>query len=251
MNSANTQELIYGRNPVLEVLRAGRRTLGSLLIQAGLEPHPGLDEIREHAERLHLPVEMLNRQELDRQARNHQGVLLQAESYPYVDLVDIMELAQDRSEPPMLLILDQLQDPQNFGTLIRTAEAVGVHGVLLPARQSVGVTPAVVSASSGASEHLLISRVNLAQAMRALKQQDVWMVGLELGDDALPVDEADLSGPIGLVVGSEGGGLRPLVRSTCDFMVYIRMRGRIESLNASVAGSIVLYRIWEQRRYVR
>lgn len=251
MSSSKAQEWIYGRNPVLEALRAGRRQFGSLLIQERLEPTPVIHEIRERADRLRLSVTEQPRQELDRHTRNHQGILLQVSPYPYVDLVEVLERAEERNEPPLLLILDQLQDPQNFGTLLRTAEAVGVHGVLLPIRQTVGVTAAVVSASSGASEHLAISRVNLAQAMRSLKQQDIWLVGLELSEAAQSIEQANLGGALGLVVGSEGGGLRSLVRSSCDFLVYLPMRGRLGSLNASVAGSLALYRIWEQRGFPR
>ncbi|TFH31562.1 MAG: 23S rRNA (guanosine(2251)-2'-O)-methyltransferase RlmB [Anaerolineales bacterium] len=243
------QELIYGRNPVIEALRANRRSFRALQIQQGQELRGVLKEILSYAERLKIPVESLSHKELDARSHHHQGVVLLAGPYPYVNLTDILAHAQARAEAPLLLLLDQLQDPQNFGTLLRTAEAVGVHGVLLPARQSVSVTAAVVSASSGASEHLLIAQTNLAQAIRTLKDQEIWLVGLEHAETSQRIDAVELSGPVGLVVGSEGGGLRPLVRKSCDFLVSIPMRGRIESLNAAVAGSLVLYRIWEQRGF--
>ncbi len=249
MKQDRDQDLLYGRNPVLEVLRARRRTLHELSIQEGLDPSAVLDQIRTVAEELGLPIINRPRQDLDALVQNHQGVILQAASYVYVDLEDILEVARAKEEPPLILVLDQLQDPQNFGTLLRTAEAVGVHGVLLPARHAVGVTPAVVSASSGASEHLHICRTNIAQAIRALKENDIWFVGLEHGEASQRIDRVDLRGPMGLVVGSEGTGLRPLVRESCDFLASIPMRGQLESLNAAVAGSLVLYRIWEQRGF--
>lgn len=249
MNKSKSQDLLYGRNPVLETLRAGRRELHRLTLQEGLDPDPLIDELKALAGDLALTVEVLPRHELDRQGRNHQGVVLDAGPYPYADLPEVLRLAQERGEPALILLLDQLKDPQNFGTLLRTAEAVGVHGVLLPVRHSVGVTPAVVSASSGASEHLLIVRVNLAQAIKTLKEEEIWFVGLERSEEAQSLVTADLAGPLGLVVGSEGSGIRPLVRDSCDFMITIPMRGVVDSLNASVAGSLALYRIWEARGF--
>jgi 23S rRNA (guanosine2251-2'-O)-methyltransferase len=245
----NAQDMVYGRNPILETLRAHRRTFHGLLIQQGLEPSEVLDEILECATRLNLPIETRPRADLDLKTSHHQGLILFCGPYPYLDLAGVLEYAKNQSDPPLLLLLDQLQDPQNFGTLLRTAEAVAVHGVLLPGRHSVGVTPAVVSASSGASEHLHIGLTNLAQAMRRLKEEDIWLVGLEHSADSQRIDKIDLKGAIGLVVGSEGSGLRPLVRDSCDFLVSIPMRGKLESLNAAVAGSLALYRIWEQRGF--
>ena len=148
----------------------------------------------------------------------------------------------------LVLLLDTVQDPQNLGTLLRTAEAVGVHGVILPYRQGVGVTPAVVRASSGASEHLLVARENLARAMAELKERGGWLVGLEMAA-RLPLEAADLRRPLGLVVGGEGSGLRRLVGESCDVLARLSMRGRIGSLNAAVAGSLALYLAWSQRGY--
>jgi 23S rRNA (guanosine2251-2'-O)-methyltransferase len=145
------------------------------------------------------------------------------------------------------LILDTLQDPQNLATLLRTAEGVGVHGVLLPLRRAAMVTPAVVSASSGASEHLLIAQMNLAQAIASLKEDSLWVVGLDQGPEALAPPQIRLDGAIALVVGNEGSGMRALVRSNCDFLMRLPMRGQIESLNAAVAGSIALYLVWQAR----
>jgi len=249
MSRTKKQDRIYGRNPVLETLRANRRDIHALQVQQGLDMRGPIEEILRRAERLKIRIESVSRHDLDSSVRNHQGVVLLAGDYPYVELADILEYSQAQEEAPLFLLLDQLQDPQNFGTLLRTAEAVGVHGVLFPARQAVNVTPAVVSASSGASEHLLIAQANLAQAMRVLKEQEIWLVGLEHAEGSQRIDQVNLNGPIGLVVGSEGAGLRPLVRNSCDFLASIPMRGRLESLNAAVAGSLALYRIWEQRGF--
>jgi 23S rRNA (guanosine2251-2'-O)-methyltransferase len=134
-----------------------------------------------------------------------------------------------------------IQNPQNLGTLLRTAEAVGVHGVLMPLARAVGVTPAVVTASAGASEHLLVASINLAQALETLKEEGAWVIGLEGGREAVPVEKVNLKGPLVLVVGSEGEGMRLLTRKSCDVLLKLPMRGQIESLNAAVAGSIVLY----------
>jgi len=171
----------------------------------------------------------------------HQGVTLEASGYPYSNLQDLLDLAAGLSEPPFLLILDTLNDPQNFGSLLRTAEAVGVHGVILPLARSVGVTPAVVNSSSGASEHLLVAQTNLAQAIDELRAANVWTVGLDQGPEAKQPSEVRLDGGLAVVVGSEGEGIRPLVRSKCDFLLRLPMQGRIESLNAAVAGSVTLY----------
>ena len=155
----------------------------------------------------------------------------------------MLEFAEKREEDPLILILDALHDPQNLGSLLRTAEIVGVHGVLLPPRKTASITPAVVASSSGASEHLLVAQTNLAQAIRILKDQNLWIIGLEGGPDALPLADVSLDGPLALVVGSEGQGLRPLVRKSCDVLMQLPMRGKIESLNAAVAGSVALYMI--------
>jgi len=148
-----------------------------------------------------------------------------------------------------VLILDVIQDPQNLGTLIRTAEGVGVHGVLLPFRHTASVTPAVVNASSGACEHLLVTQVNLAQAIQQLKEENIWIVGLDAGLEAQPLKKVRLDGPLALVIGGEGGGMRPLVRKSCDMLLRLPMRGKVESLNAAVAGSIALYFAWQKRDF--
>jgi 23S rRNA (guanosine2251-2'-O)-methyltransferase len=199
-----------------------------------------------------LSVERVSKSDLARLtgSRRHQGVALETSSYPYAQVREMLAAAESAGEPPLLLILDLLQDPQNVGSLLRTAEAVGVHGVLLQKRRAVGVTPSVVKASSGATEHLLISlETNLTGAMRQLKEAGVWLYGLEGRPGATPLQRTDLRGPVGLVLGSEGAGLRRLIRDTCDFLVLIPMRGKVESLNVAAAGSVALYAVWQRRGY--
>jgi len=243
------REWISGRNPVYETLRAGRRHCFRLMVAQGTREKGRLAEILHIAQNKRIPIEQAPRARLDAMGDGHQGVSLEVSAYPYCALQDIMALAEGRLEPPFILILDALQDPQNLGTLLRTAEGVGVHGVLLPLRHTVTVTPAVVSASSGACEHHLIAQVNLAQAIQTLKESGVWVVGLEGGGQAERIDRVRLDGPLALVVGSEGQGMRSLTRESCDVLVQLPMRGQVESLNAAVAGSIALYLAWQARKF--
>jgi 23S rRNA (guanosine2251-2'-O)-methyltransferase len=245
------REWIYGRNPVYEVLRAGRRQVFRLLVAESAHSKGQLANILELCKEQDIPIESVPRTRLDHLHAGNQGLLLEVSGYPYATQADIFALAVQRAESPLILILDTLQDPQNLGTLLRTAEVVGVHGVLLPLRRTATVTPAVVSASSGASEHLLINQVNLAQAIRTVKEQDVWVIGFDSGPETQLVEKHTLSGPIALVIGAEGEGMRSLVRKSCDLLVRLPMRGRIESLNAAVAGSIALYLAWEARGFAQ
>lgn len=240
---------IYGRNPVLEVMRAGRRPVQRLLVAEGAQERETLAGILELAAYQGVNVERVPRADLERVSVNHQGVVAEASLFPYSELQDILDFARNQSEPLFVLLLDVLQDPQNVAVLLRTAEAVGVHGVILPQRRSAGVTPAVVSASAGACEYLLVAQHNIALAMKALQEAGAWVVGLEGAPKAQSMEEIDLSGPLAVVVGGEGSGMRRLVRDTCDFLMRIPMRGRVESLNAAVAGSIALYKAWGARGY--
>ena len=243
------REWIIGRNPVYEVLRAGRRHSFRLQVAQGVQEKGRLSEIIRLCSIRNVLVERVPRQRLDALGDGHQGVALEASRYPYSALEDMLELAERRNEPPFLLILDALQDPQNLGSLLRTAEIVGVHGAVLPLRHTATVTPAVVSASSGASEHLLVAQANLAQTITALKEEGVWVIGLEAGPQAQYPSQVRLDGPLALVVGSEGQGMRPLVRDSCDLLLRLPMRGQVDSLNAAVAGSIALYLAWQARRF--
>jgi 23S rRNA (guanosine2251-2'-O)-methyltransferase len=240
-------EWITGRNPVYEVLRARRREVFRLFIAEGAQEKGRLAEIVQQAKSRKAPVERVTRAHLDRLGQGHQGVALETSSYPYANLEDILDLATTHQESPFILILDTLQDPQNLGTLLRTSEAVGVHGVLLPLRRTATVTSAVVNASSGASEHLLIAQANLAQSIAILKGQGIWIVGLEGGSHAENVGKVRLDGSLALVVGNEAEGMRRLVRESCDVVMRLPMRGKVDSLNAAVAGSVALYLAWQAR----
>jgi len=243
------KEWVYGRNAVYECLRARRRNFFRLKLAQGIEEKGHLGKIIQIISQMKLPIERVPRENLNALGSGHQGVALETSSYPYSALVDAISLANRRNEAPFILILDILQDPQNLGTLLRTAEAVGIHGVLLPFRHTATVTPAVVNSSSGASEHLLIVQVNLAQAIQELKAQNVWVIGLEAGVNAQALSKVRLDGPLALVIGGEGSGMRQLVRKSCDVLLRLPMRGKVESLNAAVAGSVVLYFAWQQRGF--
>jgi len=240
-------EWLYGRNAVYEALRAGRRQFFRLRLAIGVEEKGRLSLIVKTCQQYNIPLERVSRSQLDSLGVGHQGVALETSSYPYSHQQDILRLAEQRKEAPFLLILDSLQDPQNLGTLLRTADAVGVHGVFLPLRHTATVTPAMVNASSGASEHLLITQANLAQTIQSLKEAGIWIVGMEVSPEAKTLDQVSLDGPLALVVGSEAEGLRHLISQLCDFLLRLPMRGRIESLNAAVAGSIALYMAWQAR----
>jgi 23S rRNA (guanosine2251-2'-O)-methyltransferase len=235
------REIIYGRNPVYETLRARRRDVFRLQVAEGVQDRGRLTEILDLAAQRKIPVERVPRQRLDKISDSHQGVALEVSGYPYMGLDDILDKARQRSESLFVLILDTLQNPQNLGTLIRTAESVGVHGVLIPTHRAAEITPAVVSASAGATEHMLVAQANLAQAIVELKAADAWVVGLDEGSESKSPSEVRLDGALVVVVGSEGEGIRPLVKSKCDFLMRLPMEGQIESLNAAVAGSVALY----------
>ena len=243
-------EILAGRNSIREALRAGRRHIERVALAEGVRTKGAVDAILQLCRSGGVPVQRVSRQDLDRLAGDvhHQGVVAEVSSYPYVSLTALLETAERRGERPFILVLDSLQDPQNVGSLMRTAEAAGVHGVVLPDRRAVGVTPAVSRASAGAVEHLAVAVVtNLAQALKELKSARVWVVGVEVDPAAQDYRRVDLDMSLALVLGSEGHGMRRLTRETCDLLVHIPMRGAIGSLNVSVAGSIVLYRAMSAR----
>jgi 23S rRNA (guanosine2251-2'-O)-methyltransferase len=243
------RETLYGRNAVYEALRARRRQFYRLILADTARAVEVIGDVIGLAEAAGVPVERVPRRQLDWLGEaHHQGVALEASEYPTVGVDEILALAQQRGEPPFLLLLDLLQDPQNIGSLLRTAEAVGVHGVVMQQRRAAGVTPAVVHASAGAVEHMLVAQVaSLVDTMAMLKARGLWLAGLEAARGAQRYDRADLKGPLALVAGSEGEGLRRLVRERCDFLVVLPMAGRVTSLNVAVAGSVVLYEAWRQR----
>jgi 23S rRNA (guanosine2251-2'-O)-methyltransferase len=237
------KEFLYSRNAVYESLRAERRDAFTLLVAQGAHEKGRLKEIVQLADQHKIPVERVPRTRLDKIHSEHQGIALEVSGYPYANIADILDIAKQRNELLFVLLLDALQDPQNLGTLLRTAEAVGVHGAIIPLARTAQVTPAVVNASSGASEHLLIAQTNLHQAIEELKAAGAWIIGLDQTGGTVAGSGADeaLRGALGLVVGSEGQGMRPLVRKSCDFLLKLPMRGLVESLNAAVAGSVALY----------
>lgn len=235
------KEFIYSRNAVYETLRAKRRQVFRLEVAQGVQEKGRMLDILQMARDRKVPILSAPRLGMDKIHPAHQGVILETSGYPYRNLQDILDLAARHTQPAFVLILDTLNDPLNFGTLLRTAEAVGVHGVLLPLARTVQVTPAVVNASSGASEHLLIAQANLSQAIDELREANIWTVGLDEGPGSRSPSEVRWDGGLAIVVGSEGEGLRPLVKSKCDFLLRLPMQGQIESLNAAVAGSVALY----------
>ncbi len=240
-------ELLYGRHAVLETLHARRRHIYRLWLEGENKPKRGdvMDDIRAAAEAANVPTRAIDGGMFDKLKQeniNAQGVALEVDDYPYVDVATCLARAQERDEPPLLLLLDHLQDPQNLGTLLRTAETLGVHGVVIPDRRSARVTPAVSNASSGAVEHLLIAQeTNLNRTIDWLKQRNVWIAGLAGETDVPLLDAKQLDGALAVVVGNEGSGLSRLTREKCDFLLRLPMFGQVESLNAAVAGSIVLY----------
>jgi 23S rRNA (guanosine2251-2'-O)-methyltransferase len=233
-------ELLYGRHAVLESLRAGRRNMHQIYLAAGTQRTGSVAEILTAARDRNCPVVEAPRQTFERAGPvNHQGVIAEAGPYPYMDLDQVLPTSQDIA--PLYLVLDHLQDVQNVGTLMRTAEAMAVTAVLLPDRRAAEITPAVVNASAGAVEYLrVVLAGNVVQALERLKGAGVWAVGLDAHPEAIPLGRADLSGPLALVVGAEGAGLARLVRERCDWLLAIPMYGRVASLNAAVAGSAAL-----------
>ena len=239
------RELIYGRNAVHECLRAGRREVFKLIVAESAQEKGALAASLDRAVEKRIPIQRAPRAQLDQVSQGHQGVVAEASGYPYVALDDLLRPGR----LPFFLVLDCIQDPQNMGALLRTAEAAGVSGVIIAQDRAAAITPAVVNASSGAVEHLRIARVtNITRALQELQKADVWVVGLEDAPDAQDYTAVDLRGPLAIVVGSEGQGIRRLVRQTCDVLVKLPMYGAVTSLNAAVAGSIVLYETLRQRR---
>jgi len=237
-------DLLYGRQPVMEVFRAGRRTVANCWMLDTARPDASLEEIKAAALKAGVPVHGTDRHALDTRTdgANHQGVVIETDGYPYVDLEDILAHKPADGVPPVVIAADHVQDPQNLGGLLRSAETAGVSGLIIPKDRSAEVTPSAVRASAGAAEHVRVARVvNLTRALEAAKERDFWVAGLESVPEAKRFDQADLNGPLVLVVGSEGSGLTRLVRETCDYLIRIPMWGRVESLNAQVAAAIALY----------
>ncbi|MFQ5580415.1 MAG: 23S rRNA (guanosine(2251)-2'-O)-methyltransferase RlmB [Nitrospiria bacterium] len=242
-----SQPVIYGVNPILESLRSGQSLNKIYLLQNRRGKEIG--EIRSRARGRHTTLLTVDRAELDRMARTtkHQGVVAVLSSEPYASLDDILRIAKSSKVSPFLIILDEVEDPRNLGAIIRTADAVGVHGVIIPERRAVGLTAVVSKVSAGALSHLPVARVvNLSTAVDRLKKEGLWVVGVDSGAP-MRYDQYDFNGPIGVVVGSEGKGIRRKILDRCDQVISIPMRGHVSSLNVSVALGVVAYEVLRQR----
>jgi 23S rRNA (guanosine2251-2'-O)-methyltransferase len=239
---------IGGRRPVAEALAAGRGA-HRLLISASAKPSPELRAITDAARRAHLPIDRVPADRLTRIAGfdGHQGVLLEVEERRWADLDDVVARARDAGRAPFVLVLEHLQDPTNFGTLLRSAEAAGVDGVVFPERGAAPLSAAAVKASAGASEHLLLARLpTIGDAVHALKEAGLRLVAADQDAPASAWD-SDLRGPVAVVVGSEGSGLSGATKRRCDLLVSFPMAGRVASLNAATAGALLLFEVVRQR----
>lgn len=240
-------DVLIGRNAVLEALKAGRSINRLLLADGDRESH--VSEILALARERGIVCQSVQRGKIESVAggHRHQGVLAYVAPVAYAELEEILQKAEEKGEPPFLLLLDELEDPHNLGALLRTADAVGVHGVLLPKRRSVPLNATVAKTSAGAIEYVPVAHIgNVAQTLARLKEKGFWVAGADM-DGQQAYYEANLTGPLVLVVGSEGRGMSRLTREACDFIVKLPMVGRINSLNASVAGSVLMYEAMRQR----
>ena len=232
------ENLLSGRNPIREAIKSGR-DIEKLLVARG-DLSGTAKEIIAMARDRHIPIQTVDRSRLDEITKNHQGMLAFASAYRYYDVEDMLAEAQEKNEAPFLIVLDGVTDPQNLGAIIRTAACVGAHGVIVPERRAVGLTPSAVKASAGAIETVKVARVtNLTRTLEMLKRQNIWLYAADMdGEDYRKVS---FSGPMALIVGAEGEGVSRLVLEACDYKVSLPMRGGVGSLNASVAAGILMY----------
>ncbi len=240
-------DILYGRNPVLEALEANH-PIDKIFLQEGLR-HTQIGKIRNLAKERGIRYQMTDKRKLDQltEGENHQGVVIFCAAHRYCALEDILKAAETKGEAPFVVLCDGITDPHNLGSIIRTANAAGAHGVIIPKNRSAALNATVSKVSAGAVEHMLVSKVsNLGQAIEKLKKAGLWIAGTDLSAPQTHW-ESDLKGPIGIVIGSEGEGISRIVRNACDFLVKIPMIGEIESLNASVAAGVLLYEAVRQR----
>ena len=237
---------IEGRNAVLEALRAGK-PIDKLYFLDGCPDGPVRTIIRE-AKKGDTIINFVKKERLDQlsETGHHQGVIAMAASYEYATVEDILEKAREKGEAPFIFVLDNIEDPHNLGAMIRTANLAGAHGVIIPKRRAVGLTPTVARTSAGAINYTPVAKVtNLKQTMEQLKKEGMWFVCADM--DGTPYYQMDLKGPMGLVIGNEGEGVSRLIKETCDFVASIPMKGDIDSLNASVAAGVLAFEIARQR----
>ena len=243
-----TEGLIVGKHPVLEALRSGRQ-INKIFVSDSAKKDVSIAIIGE-AKKLNIIVQIVDKRKLDQLApqMNHQGVVAQAAAVDYVELEDLLAIPAQKGETPFFLILDEIEDPHNLGSIIRTAECTGVHGVIIPKRRSAGLTATVLKTSAGAAEHVPVARVtNLVQTMEQLKEAGIWIAGTDLEAKA-DVYKQKFDMPLAVVIGNEGKGIGRLVKEHCDFLVKLPMAGQLNSLNASVAAGVIMYEVLRQRR---
>ncbi len=242
-------EIIEGKNPVLEALKAGR-PFNKILLVKNIKNNTTINEILSYARNRKIPVEFINRHTLEKQSSivTNQGVLAYAAAWEYATLDELFAIPEEKGEPALYCILDGIEDPMNLGAILRTAEAAGIHGIIIRSRRAVGLTSVVAKASAGAIEYVPVARVtNIVQTIETLKKNNIWVIGIDTSSKTA-YNRVDLRFPVTVVIGSEGKGLSPLVRKRCDSTAFIPMKGRIRSLNASVAAALVMYEALRQRR---
>lgn len=241
---AMPENILAGRNPIREAIKAGR-TMEKILVAKG-ELSGSAREIVAKAREAGIVVQEVERARLDAIYPSHQGMLAFTSAASYSTVEEILDLAEERGEDPFVVLLDGITDPHNLGAVIRTAECCGVHGVIVPERRSVGLTPAAVKAAAGATEYMKVAKVtNLNRTLELLKERGLWVTGADMAGE--PYDKADLTGPMALVIGAEGEGISSLVLKNCDRTVSLPMKGKIESLNASVAAGVLMYAVMSAR----
>lgn len=240
------QDYIIGKNPIIEALKS-HRDINKILIAEGSQ-RGQMQQVIQLAKDANVLVQFVPKKKLDQLIEgNHQGVIAQVAAYEYAELDDLFAVAQKRNEDPFFLLLDEIEDPHNLGSIIRTADAVGAHGVIIPKRRAVGLTATVAKASTGAIEHIPIVRVtNMARTIDELKEKGVWIAGTDAkGSEDYRAFDGTM--PLGLVIGSEGKGMGRLIRDKCDFLIQLPMVGHVTSLNASVAAALLMYEVYRKR----
>ena len=246
--TAQYDDQIEGRNSVIELLESGR-DVNKIFIQSG-ERHGSINKIIAMAKERKILIAEMSKEKMQQmsQTENYQGVIAIVPPFDYVDVEDILLEAKSRQEEPFVVLLDGIEDPHNLGSIIRTAETAGVHGIIIPKRRAASVNSTVNKVSAGAVEHMKIARINnMVDTIKYLKEQGLWICGTDMDTKTYYYDQ-DLTGPIGIVIGSEGFGMSRLVKENCDFLVKIPMKGKITSLNDSVSAGIVMYEAVKQRR---